>query len=76
MNNKDLPDGYYVFDGYEWQSLVTWDVSGPIKKIKRTKVYFSLDEELNDRFDKYCEDNAISKSKLVENYIKKYLDNC
>jgi len=36
------------------------------KETKKSKVFFSVDEEINQRFEKYCEDNFISKSKIIE----------
>jgi metal-responsive CopG/Arc/MetJ family transcriptional regulator len=45
-----------------------------MKKEKKVKIYFSLDAELNDIFQKHIEDNIIDRSKLVAILIRKYLE--
>ncbi|MCK9445468.1 hypothetical protein M0Q50_01075 [bacterium] len=43
------------------------------EKIETHKHYFALDTKMNDIFIKYLEDNFISKQKLLENLVVKYL---
>lgn len=42
-------------------------------KKKRVKVYFTMDEELHDKFEKHIEENILDKSKLIEKLIDEYL---
>lgn len=44
-------------------------------KKKKIKVYFSIEKELNEKFDKIIEDKLLNKSKLIESLIKIYLEN-
>lgn len=37
-----------------------------MKKSKNVKVFFSVDPQVNENFEKYCEDNFINKSKMIE----------
>ena len=37
---------------------------------KNTKVFFSVNEEINTNFEKYCDDNYMNKSKLIEGLMK------
>ena len=37
---------------------------------ENTKVFFSVNSEINVRFEKYCEDNYMNKSKIVEGLMK------
>jgi len=41
---------------------------------KNSKVFFSVDPQTNDNFEKYCEDNFINKSKIVEGFMKLIVD--
>ncbi len=40
---------------------------------KKEKVGFSIDIDVNKTLEKYCEDNSVNKSKLVNNLIKNHL---
>jgi hypothetical protein len=37
---------------------------------KNTKVFFSVNEEINTKFEKFCDDNYMNKSKLVEGLMR------
>jgi hypothetical protein len=39
----------------------------------KKKITYSIDVKILEMFDKYCESNAINKSRYVENLIKKDL---
>jgi hypothetical protein len=41
--------------------------------IKKQKIGFSIDISTNEEFEKYCEENNINKSKLMDKIIKKFL---
>jgi metal-responsive CopG/Arc/MetJ family transcriptional regulator len=43
------------------------------KGIKKTKAGFSIDIELLEEFELYCDDNFINKSKLVNKLINDFL---
>jgi hypothetical protein len=43
-------------------------------KTKKIKVFFTVDEDINREFEKYCEYNFINKSKIVERLIKVLID--
>jgi hypothetical protein len=45
------------------------------KKVKKVKIkhYFTLTEEVNEKFEKYIKDNVINKPKLIENLVIQYL---
>lgn len=38
-------------------------------------VSYTVDHTLVEQFNKYCKKNSINKSLLIENYIKKLLEN-
>jgi hypothetical protein len=38
--------------------------------VTKKKITYSINVKVLDLFDKYCEENAINKSKYVENLIK------
>lgn len=44
-------------------------------KIKKSKVFFSIDTQVNEQFEKYCDDNFINKSKIIEGLIKLLVQN-
>lgn len=44
-------------------------------KIKKVKCFFTMNEELNEKFEKYIEENYIDKSKLIESMISNFLKN-
>ena len=35
-----------------------------------TKVFFSVNYNINEKFEKYCDDNYINKSKIIEGLMK------
>lgn len=43
------------------------------KGLNKNKVGFSIDKELSDKLEKYCEENLINKSKLINKLIKDFL---
>ena len=43
------------------------------EKIATHKHYFTLELDVNNEFIKYLEDNFLSKQKLLENLVIKYL---
>ena len=50
------------------------DRTGKFKKrVYKTKVSFTIDEELFNKFRAYCKKNGINMSGKIENYIRKEL---
>jgi len=45
-----------------------------MEKRPKKKHYFTLNEDLNDIFEKYIIDNTINKPKLIEKLIIQYLE--
>ncbi len=45
------------------------------KRIYKTRVAFTIDEELFNKFRNYCKQNGINMSGRIENYMRKELDN-
>lgn len=43
-------------------------------KEKRIKSYFTINEKINDKFEKFIEENYLNKSKLIEGLIIEYMD--
>lgn len=43
-------------------------------KKKKIKVYFTMNEEIYNKFEKHIEDNILDKSKLIEKLIIEYLE--
>ena len=41
---------------------------------KNSKVFFSVDPQINENFEKYCQDNFINKSKIIEGFMKLIVD--
>jgi metal-responsive CopG/Arc/MetJ family transcriptional regulator len=41
---------------------------------KKVKIGFSVDPEISEEFDKYCQDRTINKSKLVNKILKDFLN--
>ena len=41
---------------------------------KKKKVMFSIEKEVIEKFDDFCKEKALIKSKVIENLIKKFLD--
>lgn len=45
------------------------------KEKKKKRVYFSMDEELCDKFEKYIEDNLLSQSAVLEKLVEDFMKN-
>ena len=45
------------------------------KEKKKKRVYFSMDEELCKRFEKYVEENLLSQSAVIEKLIEEFMKN-
>ena len=43
-------------------------------KKKSIRVYFTMDEEIYNEFEKYIDENILDKSKLIEKLVIKYLE--
>lgn len=43
------------------------------KKKKRIKVFFTMDEDVNNKFNEYIKNENIDKSKLIQYLIEKHL---
>lgn len=55
-------------------ALEELDRTGKLKKISyKTKVSFTIDEELFNKFRNYCKQNGINMSGKMESYIRKEL---
>jgi hypothetical protein len=39
----------------------------------KEKVGFSIDKEINELLEQYCQDNMVNKSKLINHLIKSFL---
>ena len=46
-----------------------------LKKIMKTKLTISIDKDLLNKFDKFCNEKSLNKSKLLCNFIKKQVEN-
>ena len=44
------------------------------KKKRRIKIFFTMDENVNLKFDEYVEKENINKSKLIQYLIEKHLE--
>lgn len=44
-----------------------------MKSKKKVKVFFTLDSDISELFDRHIEDNLLDKSRLIEHLIKEYL---
>lgn len=42
--------------------------------ILRTAISIDIDKELNKEFDYFCKEQGIIKSRLIENLIKRFMD--
>ncbi len=52
------------------------DRTGKLRKIAyKTKVSFTIDEELFNKFRNYCKKNGINMSGRIESYIREELSN-
>ena len=57
-------------------ALEELDRTGKLRKIAyKTKVSFTIDEELFNKFRNYCRQNGINMSGRIESYIRKELKN-
>lgn len=45
-----------------------------MKKVKRTRLWATIDSELYDRFTKYCDNSGYERSILLELIIRKFMD--
>lgn len=45
-----------------------------MEKDKRVNISFSIKESVKDAFFKYCEQESINKSQLIEKLIKQYCE--
>lgn len=43
------------------------------RKPKKKKLTLSINEAVLEDFSQYCEENALIKSRIVENLVKKFL---
>jgi hypothetical protein len=44
-------------------------------KKKKVKVFFTMNIELHEKFEKHINDNILDKSKLIEKLIADYMEN-
>lgn len=44
-------------------------------KKKKKRVYFSIDEELLKKFEKYIEENLLSQSAVLEKLVEEFMKN-
>ena len=44
------------------------------KSVKKSRVWATIDSELYDRFNKYCDNSGYERSKLLELIIRKFMD--
>ena len=44
-----------------------------LKAKKKLKVYFSMDPDSNELFEKHIDENVLDKSKLIEKLIEEYM---
>ena len=57
-------------------ALEELDRTGKLRKtVYKTKVSFTIDEELFNKFRNYCKRNGINMSGRIESYIRKELKN-
>ena len=55
-------------------ALEELDRTGKLRKVNyKTRVAFTLDEELFNKFRNYCKQNGINMSGRIESYIRKEL---
>ena len=43
-------------------------------KIKKERINFTIDKGVLKMFDEYCDKNLVSRSEIIEDAIKKFLD--
>ena len=46
-----------------------------MEKKRKVKAFFTIDPDLNEKFEKHIDENLLDKSKLIEFLIKNYLEN-
>jgi hypothetical protein len=46
-----------------------------MEKKRKVKAFFTIDPDLNEKFEKHIDEKLLDKSKLIEFLIKKYLEN-
>jgi metal-responsive CopG/Arc/MetJ family transcriptional regulator len=46
-----------------------------MSKKKKTRVFFTMDPDLYDKFQEYIDENLLDQSKLIEKLIEEYLKN-
>jgi metal-responsive CopG/Arc/MetJ family transcriptional regulator len=44
-----------------------------IKSKKKLKIYFSMDQDLHEMFEKHIDKNILDKSRLIEKLIEEYM---
>lgn len=44
------------------------------QKVKKKKVTMTIDQEVFNKFSQYCEENAMIKSKAIENMMRKFIE--
>lgn len=45
-----------------------------MKSKRKVKVFFTIDPDIHQEFDKHIEENLLDKSKLIEHLIKEYIE--
>ena len=57
------------------EALKELDRTGKLRKIRyKERATFTIDEELMNRFRRYCEENDLSMSRVIEKLIKKKIE--
>jgi hypothetical protein len=46
-----------------------------MKKVRKVKVFFTIDPDLYSEFEKHIDDKLLDKSKLIEFLIREYMNN-
>ena len=46
-----------------------------MEKKRKVKAFFTIDPDLNEKFEKHIDEKLLDKSKLIEFLIKNYLKN-
>lgn len=45
-----------------------------MEKKRKVKAFFTIEPDLNEKFEKHIDEKLLDKSKLIEFLIKKYLE--
>jgi len=45
------------------------------RKVRKVKVFFTIDPDLYSEFEKHIDDKLLDKSKLIEFLIREYMNN-